>query len=76
MKYTFTVVITNDPEEVGVFLASVPALPGCHTWGASEEEAFENAKDAALCCIESMKRDGEAIPVEVAHMQQELVCEV
>lgn len=62
---TFTVVITEDPEEKGIFNASVPALPGCHTWGGSAEEAFENAKDAVETYLEASQKAGDHIPLEV-----------
>jgi antitoxin HicB len=71
-KYKFTIVVTRDPEEEGIFLASVPALPGCNTWGVTEIEAFNNAKDAALCCLESMLQDNEPIAREVRHSQTEV----
>lgn len=61
----FTVVLTEDPEEPGIFNATVPALPGCHTWGESKDEAYQNALEAIACCIESMRKENEPIPVEV-----------
>jgi predicted RNase H-like HicB family nuclease len=30
----------------------VPALPGCHSQGATEKEALENVKDAILTYLE------------------------
>jgi predicted RNase H-like HicB family nuclease len=33
-------------QEDGVWCASVPALPGCHTWGESHEHLLEMLKDA------------------------------
>lgn len=35
----------------------VPALPGCHSQGDTEEEAFENIRDAILTYLE-LERSG------------------
>lgn len=40
----YTVVLRSDPETPGVWLAEVPALPWCVTFGHSPEEALENAR--------------------------------
>lgn len=40
MEYEYTVVIEQD--EDGVFIATVPALPGCNSFGDTEEEAREH----------------------------------
>jgi predicted RNase H-like HicB family nuclease len=58
--YQFTVVIA--PDEEG-FHASVPALPGCHTFGATIDEARADIAEAMELHIESMLQDGETIPV-------------
>ena len=59
--YSFTVVI--EPDEEG-FHAYVPALPGCHTFGETVEEARANIAEAIELHIESMLEDGEPVPVE------------
>lgn len=59
--YNFTVVI--EPDEKG-FHAFVPALPGCHTFGDTLDEARANIAEAMELHIESMSEDGELIPVE------------
>jgi predicted RNase H-like HicB family nuclease len=59
--YQFTVVIEPDD---GQFHAYVPALPGCHTFGATVEEARTNIAEAIQLHIECMAADGEAMPVE------------
>ena len=59
--YQFTVVI--EPDEDG-YHAFVPALPGCHTFGATLDEARTNIAEAIELHIESMQHDGESIPVE------------
>jgi predicted RNase H-like HicB family nuclease len=64
MGYEFTVVIEQD--EDGVYIALVPAIPGCHSWGDTEEEALENVKEAIRLHIEARRDLGEPVPREVA----------
>jgi len=59
--YQFTVVIEPDED---AFHAYVPALPGCHTFGATVKEAQVNVVQAITLYIESMQEDGEPIPSE------------
>ena len=59
--HQFTVVIEPDED---AFHAYVPALPGCHTFGATVEEAQSNIAEAIALHIECMQKDKEAIPVE------------
>lgn len=59
--YQFTVVIA--PDEEG-FHAYVPALPGCHSCGATVDEARTNIVEAMELHIESLREDGEPIPTE------------
>ena len=63
MQYEFTVVIERD--EDGAFIATVPALPGCHTAGDTEEEALELIKDAIRLHIEARLAAGEPIPRDI-----------
>lgn len=46
----FDVVIERDAE--GYFVASVPALAGCHTQAKSLDELMERIKEAIALCIE------------------------
>lgn len=46
----FRVIVEQD--EDGVFIASVPAIPGCHTQGDTYEETIENVKEAIKLCLE------------------------
>ncbi len=61
--YKFRIVIEQD--EDGVYIASCPALQGCHSQGDTIEEAVENIKDSIRLHIEARKSLGEPIPVEV-----------
>lgn len=55
------VIVYKDPES-DAYIAEVPSLPGCHSDGATAEEAVENVKDA-IQLMESYMRDyGEEIP--------------
>ncbi|MGQ9585605.1 MAG: type II toxin-antitoxin system HicB family antitoxin [Anaerolineae bacterium] len=59
--YSFTVVI--EPDEQG-FRAYVPALPGCHTFADTIDEARANILEAIELHVQSMLEDGESVPVE------------
>lgn len=41
----YTVVLTPEPDGSAVNVA-VPAMPGVHTWGATEEDALASAREA------------------------------
>lgn len=50
LKRTFDVVIERD--EDGFYVASVPALPGCHTQAKSMDELTERIREAVELCLE------------------------
>ena len=50
------------PEPDGGFTASVPALPGCVTYGRNLDEARRMARDAIGGYIESLRKHKEPIP--------------
>ena len=63
MKYK---VILQQSEEG--FAVSVPGLPGCHSQGATEQEALENIRDAIteyLQVVEELVKGKTARDVEV-----------
>ncbi len=59
----FRVRIEIDEDEV--FVAEVPALPGCVTQGSTREEAIANAQEAIAVYLESLKAHGEPIPPSI-----------
>lgn len=67
MKKTFEVVIEQD--EDGIFVASVPELPGCHTQGDSLVDVKVNAKEAIEAYLESMDKD-EKYPLKFVKIQK------
>jgi predicted RNase H-like HicB family nuclease len=46
----FDVVIERDQE--GMYVGSVPQLPGCHTQGRSLDELMERIREAVELCLE------------------------
>ena len=62
MSYTYSIIL--EPDEGG-YHAFVPALPGCHTWGKTIDEAREMARDAIDAYLRSLIADGEPIPTDV-----------
>ena len=50
MQRQFDVVIERDEE--GVYVASVPQLPGCHTQGRSLDEVTARIREAIELCLE------------------------
>ena len=60
------------PGEQGGFSVYVPALPGCFSQGATEEEAIANAREAIECHIAGMRKAGEEIPTENGILQHKV----
>ena len=50
MTHQFDVIVEKDSE--GYFVASVPALPGCHTQAKSLDTLMERIREAIELCLE------------------------
>ncbi|MEO6197562.1 MAG: type II toxin-antitoxin system HicB family antitoxin [Dehalococcoidia bacterium] len=61
--------VIYEPDEDGLHVF-VPALKGCHSWGATRDEARENIREAISLWLESARANKLPIPdretVEVA----------
>ena len=53
-----------EPAEEGGYVVTCPALPGLVTEGDTLDEARRMAHDAICAYIESLRKDGEAIPAD------------
>ncbi len=62
VRYHYNVVLRPEPE--GGFTATVPALPGCVTYGRNLDEARKMAKDAIEGYITSLRKHKEPIPTD------------
>lgn len=67
MARAFTVVIERDEE--GYLVASVPALPGCHTQARSMDELLERIKEAIQLCLE-VRGEEVGEPLELVGIQR------
>lgn len=61
-SYIFKVVFEKDkwpdePDEKALWRAYIPALPAAHSWGDTQEQAFENLKNAVDLIIEDLRAD-------------------
>jgi len=58
MRRDFTVIVERD--EDGYYVASVPALAGCHTQARSLDELIQRVQEAVALCLEDV--DAAALP--------------
>ncbi len=66
MARQYDVVIERDEE--GMYVASVPQLPGCHTDAASLDELMVEIREAVELCLEVQGREPE--PLEFIGIQR------
>ena len=59
MTRQFYVVVEKDSE--GYFVATVPALPGCHTQAKSLDELMSRIREAIELCLEVQGDPKEAL---------------
>ncbi len=50
LAHQFDVIIERDEE--GIYVASVPQLPGCHTQAGSLDEVTQRIREAIELCLE------------------------
>jgi antitoxin HicB len=60
MQRTYKILLHKEPE--GTFTVSVPALPGCMTYGDTVEHAIEMAKEAIELYIAELQDRGDYVP--------------
>lgn len=71
VQRTFRILLSPEPE--GGFTVTVPALPGCITYGDTLEHAKSMVKEAIELYIESLEADGEAVPDDSKVLEYSLV---
>lgn len=58
--HTYKILLQKEPE--GGFRVTVPALPGCITYGENIDEAIVMAKEAIQLYIEELVERGDKVP--------------
>jgi antitoxin HicB len=68
--YTYKIHLHKETE--GGFTVSVPALPGCITYGEDVDEAISMAKEAIELYIADLKERGDDIPDDTNTLEYSL----
>ncbi len=58
--HVFDVVVEQD--ENGRWAAECPVLPGCATWGQTQDDALRNIQEAVSVYVADLVSAGEVIP--------------
>jgi predicted RNase H-like HicB family nuclease len=68
-SYVFQVIVEPDkqPDGTPAFHGYCPALPGCHTWGYTAEDALAKIQEAVSLYVEDLVDSGKPIPVNSPH---------
>jgi len=67
---TYKILLHKEPE--GAYTVTVPALPGCITYGENIDHAIEMAKEAVELYIFELKERGEQIPDDSTTLEYSL----
>ena len=59
----FRIIVEQD--EDGVFVATVPSLPGCVSQGETRNEALRNVREAIEGYVESLRARNEPVPPSI-----------
>jgi len=62
----YRVIIERD--EDGIYVGKVLDLPGCATEGKTKRELMKNVKEAIQAYLESLKKHGDPIPIEMVQV--------
>ena len=62
--------VTLEPDEIGMIVAECPAIPGCISQGRAEAEALENIREAIAGCLEA--RAANQMPLTIAVREVEV----
>ena len=61
--YDYTIVLR--PEDNGTLVAYVPAIPGCHSWGQTSEEAQEELANVFEMIVEEYEEEWRMLTKDV-----------
>ena len=61
--YDYTMILR--PDDNGTFVAFVPAIPGCHAWGRTPEEAQIELLNVFDMIREEYEEEGRMLPEDI-----------
>ena len=61
--YDYTIILR--PEDNGTFVAYVPAIPGCHAWGQTPEEAQAELTNVFEMILEEYEEERRMLPEDI-----------
>ncbi|MDN7025786.1 type II toxin-antitoxin system HicB family antitoxin [Methanoculleus sp. FWC-SCC1] len=61
-RLQYRILLRTEPE--GGYTVTVPARPGCVTFGETVGEAIAMAREAARVYVEDLREQGEKVPAE------------
>ncbi len=61
--YDYTMILR--PDDNGTFVAFVPAIPGCHAWGRTPEEAQIELLNVFDMIREEHEEEGRMLPEDI-----------
>jgi predicted RNase H-like HicB family nuclease len=53
------------PDDNGTFVAYIPAIPGCHAWGKTADEAQTELVNVFAMICEEYEEEGQLLPENV-----------
>lgn len=68
---TFTAYVELDPD-TGLYVGTVPSVPGAHTQAATLDELQQNLKEVLELCLEESEGTGQVLPKFVGLQQIEV----
>lgn len=71
---SYRTILKREPE--GGYTVTVPALPGCITYGETVDHALMMAKEAIELYVESLAVHGEEIPTDAETLEYTLMMPV
>jgi predicted RNase H-like HicB family nuclease len=70
-EFSYRIIFRPEPE--GGFTVTVPALPGCVTYGETLEEARTMAKEAIELYLISLEKHGDPITDDAGTLESQLI---
>lgn len=62
--HTYRLQVIVEVDEDGKYVASAPALQGCHTQGDTFEDALVNIQDVIEMCLEEMRDENKEFSLQ------------